>query len=172
MVARYWDPEKGQVNDRFLNLVEIHDSTAKGLFDSIKSILDKYQIPYRNIIGFSADNASVMMGNLNGVQSLFKELNPHIVVIGCTSHSLHLCASQAAKKLPNTIEQFTRDIYSYFAHSSKRIEELKNCQIFATKKPKKMLYPSQVRWLSLRVSLLIIPQMQLDVLTFGKFFCS
>lgn len=108
-VARYWNNKEAKVQDMFLNLLEVQDSTSKGLFDLIKTnILNKYKIPYRNIIGFSADNASVM-------------------------------------------------IYSYFAHSSKRIEELKNCQIFAAKKPKKMLYPSKVRRLSLRVSVLIIP---------------
>lgn len=102
-------------------------------------------------LGFAADNATVMMGHLTGLKARFKEILPNIVIIGCTCHSLHLCASYAAKKLPTAIEQFIRDIYSYLSNSAKRLKELEECQIFANEKPTKLLYPGQTRWLSLRV---------------------
>lgn len=92
-----------------------------------------------------------MMGHLNVLKAKFKEILPNIVVIGCTCHSLHLCASYATKKLPSCIEHFVRDIYSYFANSSKRLKELEECQVFAEERPTKLLYPGQTRWLSLRV---------------------
>jgi hypothetical protein len=92
-----------------------------------------------------------MMGHLGGVQIKLKELSPNIYIQECSSHSLHLCASKAARKLPSTVEQFARDVYAYFSHSSKRLDELRECQVFATEKPTKLLCPSQTRWLSLRV---------------------
>lgn len=150
VMARMWNGKK--VQDRFLDLLEVQEETAQGLFNLIKhNILDKHKIPYKNIIGFAADNAAVMMGSITGVQAFFKKISPDIVVMGCTCHSLHLCASHAAKKLPSSVEQLAKDIYSYFSHSSKRSNELKDCQIFVEEKPQKMLHPSQTRWLSLKV---------------------
>ncbi|XP_050300186.1 LOW QUALITY PROTEIN: uncharacterized protein LOC126738788 [Anthonomus grandis grandis] len=148
IVTRYW--RQGQTQDRFLDLVEVEEVTSEDLFNIIKNILVENGIPFDNVIGFASDNASTMMGVVKGVQARFKEILSHIYVQGCTCHSLHLCSSAAAKKLPNNVEQFTRDIYAYFAHSSKRISELKECQIFANEKPHKMLHPSQTRWLSLK----------------------
>lgn len=66
-------------------------------------------------------------------------------------HSIHLCASAACQELPKSIEQFAQEIVIYFAHSSKRIGELKEYQIFANLKPHKLLKPSQTRWLSSQV---------------------
>lgn len=124
----------------------------KDFFNVLKKMFDDNDIPYNNIIGFVFDNVSVMMGNLKGVQSRVKrELQPNVFVQGCSSHSLHLCSSAAAKKLPGTVEQFARNIYSYFAYSSKRTAALREFQVFANEKTHKMLHPSQTRWLSLQV---------------------
>ncbi|CAH1114785.1 unnamed protein product [Psylliodes chrysocephalus] len=148
LLVRYW--KNGLIQDRVFDLIEVRDASAQGMFNSLKHVLDFYQIPYTNLLGIAADNASTMMGHLNGVQAKLRVIAPHIHVQRCASHSLHLCSSAAAKKLPNNVEQFTRDIYAYFSHSSKRQEELEECQVFAKENPAKMLYPSQTRWLSLR----------------------
>nr|CAI5829304.1 unnamed protein product [Callosobruchus analis] len=58
---------------------------------------------------------------------------------------LHICSSAAASKLPNSVEQFVRDIHSYFSQRSIINSELRECQIFAEEKPHKLLYPSQTR---------------------------
>lgn len=103
VIARYW--KGNSVRDRFLDLLEVQSGTAAHLFDAIKSLLEKSNISLQNIIGFGADNASVMLGHLNGVHAKFKEIVPNIVVQGCACHSLHLCASNACKKLPSRIYQ-------------------------------------------------------------------
>lgn len=153
IIGGYWSPTKNCGVDHILDLVEVTDCTAEQLFQTVKGLLDCNFIPYENMIGFGRDNASVMMGSVNGVQAKLRQIVPNIHVQGCTCHSLHLCASAAASKLPNVVEQFVRDIYAYFSHSSKRLEELRECQIFANEKPHKVLYPSQTRCLSLKVSL-------------------
>lgn len=139
------------VVDRFVDLVEVENCTADALSNILKLFLDKNFIPYHNIIGFASDNASAMMGAIGGVQAKMKNISPSIYVQGCSCHSLHLCSSAADAKLPNTVEQFVRDIYSYFKNSSKRLSELRECQVFAQETPHKLLYPSQTRWLSLKV---------------------
>jgi transposase-like protein len=94
-----------------------------------------------------------MMGQHTGVQARIKEIVPHLYVQKCLCHSLHLCCSAATQSLPNIIEQFVRDMYeyNYISSSSKRMNEFKEMEIFVQEKPTKLLYPSQTRWLSLRV---------------------
>jgi hypothetical protein len=91
-----------------------------------------------------------------GVQARFQEINPSIFVLGCTCHSMHLCASAAACKLPKSVEEFVRNIYNHFSNSSNRAERLEEFQHFLNMKPAKMLHPSQTRWLSLQVNKLLL----------------
>lgn len=103
------------------------------------------------MVGFAADNASVMMGKYNGVQAKRKDINPNIFVLGCICHSLHLWSSAAAEKLPKQVKDFVRDIYNYLNCSRKRIVEYKEFQEYVKLKPHKLLKPIQTRWLLLEV---------------------
>lgn len=153
VVVRYW--KDGFTKDRILDLIKVESATADDIFMALKTLFDKYNIPYTNIIAFASDGASTMMGKISGVQMKFKDIAPDIYVQVCLCHALHLCSSYAAKCIPDVVEQFVRDVYTYFAHSSRRLSELKECQIFSNEKPHKMLCVSQTRWLSLRVRSLI-----------------
>ena len=42
------------------------------------------------MLGFAADNASVMMGSMGGLKAKLLEKVPHLFVIGCICHSLNL----------------------------------------------------------------------------------
>lgn len=151
LVVRYYDETKMTIQDRFFGLVKLKDFAAEAIFNKIVNYIEEQNIPISNLIGLAADNASVMMGKLTGVQARFKQILPNIFVLGCICHSFHLCASAATKKLPKSLEDFIRDIYNYFANSSKRIERLNECQVFVNMKPHKLLHPAQTRWLSLQV---------------------
>lgn len=139
IVARYWSDEYKKVIDRYVDLVEVELYVRRITF---------------YLKEFASDNANVMMGAIKGVQAKIKELAPYIYFQGCSCHSFHLCSSPAASKLPNSVEQFVRDIYSYFSHSIKRIAELRECEIFAEETRHSLLHPSQTRWLSLKVLIL------------------
>ncbi|KAJ8913072.1 hypothetical protein NQ315_006573 [Exocentrus adspersus] len=152
LIARYFDNIQQRSRDVFIGLLRIKNCTAQGIFEAINVFLLEANIPIKNLLGFAADNAAVMMGQIAGVQALFKTLVPNIFVLGCICHSFHLCSSAAAKKLPRSIEEFVRSIYNYFAHSSKRQESLQEFQAFVNVKPHKMLHPSQTRWLSLQAA--------------------
>lgn len=156
ILVRYTDLDLQKVRDRLLALVEVNDLTAEGILEQILAVIKNLCIPIPNLIGFAADNAAVMMGKYNGVQAKLREINPNIFVMGCICHSLHLCASAAAEKLPKQIEDFVRDIYNYLNCSSKRIGEFKEFQEYVRLKPHKLLRPSQTRWLSLEVSFRVL----------------
>lgn len=151
VIVRLW--LKTTVQDRFFDLIEVVNGTAECIYNSLIALLDSYEIPYKNIVGFGADNASVMMGPIKGVQARLKQICPNLVVFGCGCHSAHLCASAACLKLPKTVEQFARDIFNYFVNSSKRQRELQEFQTFANEVVHKMLKLSTTRWLSFNVSI-------------------
>lgn len=151
ILVRYTDVSNKTVRDRLLALAEVSDLTAEGILNKILEVIQKLSIPLENLIGFAADNASVMMGKFKGVQARLKEVNPNIFVIGCICHSISLCSSAAARKLPNEIEDFVRDVYNYLSCSSKRLMEFKEFQEYVNLKPHKILRPCQTRWLSLEV---------------------
>lgn len=105
-------------------------------------------IPFENIIGLATDNASVMVGEFNGLFAKFKSVNKNIFCMRCICHSLHLCASEACKKLPADVEKLAREVYVFFAHSSKRIDEFAEFQNYAGVKNHKIFRMLEVRWLS------------------------
>lgn len=99
MFGSFVDLNQTAIKDQLFALLEVDNCTADGLTNAILALLEKFHISHDNIIGLGADNASVMMGQLGGVQAKLKEkVNPNIFVIGCICHSLHLCASVASKK--------------------------------------------------------------------------
>nr|XP_023013328.1 uncharacterized protein LOC111503289 [Leptinotarsa decemlineata] len=152
LVVRYYDDTKMAVQDKFFGLIKPEDFSAEAIFDTIVNYIRKQYIPMDNMIGLAADNASVMMGKQTGVQARFRRILPNIFILGCICHSFHLCSSAASKKLPKNLEDSIREIYNYFSNSSKRIDRLKECQVFINMKPHKLLHPAQTRWLSLQAA--------------------
>lgn len=148
IVVRYY--KDGYICDRFLGLIKIIIGSAENLFYAIFNFFAENNINIENLIGFAADNASVMQGNKSGLRAKFREIIPHIFVLGCSCHSFNLCASAACSKLPSSVEKLCRDICNYFSNSSVRLANLKECQIFVHLEPHKMLKLSQTRWLSLQ----------------------
>ena len=120
LVVRYVNANTMQTVDRCFDIIEVVDGTSLGLFKAVSNVLfEKHSIPPKNLIGLGADNCATI-GKVSGFQAQLKEACPHIFVNGCICHSLGLCLSHAFKKLPAWIENFIRDICSYFSHSSKR----------------------------------------------------
>ncbi|XP_072398863.1 zinc finger protein 862-like [Diabrotica undecimpunctata] len=153
ILVRYLDKTSYSVMDSLFTLVEVEECTADGLTSAILNVLNTLNINLQNVIGFAADNASVMMGEFGGVQAKLKEkINTNIFVIGCICHSLHLCASEASKKIPSCIEEFVQDVYNYISWSPKRLKVYSQFQKFLEIKPHKILKLSQTRWLLLEVS--------------------
>lgn len=115
VLVRFVDRNICTIKENLLALVEVEKCNSEGLTRVIVDLLNKFDIDNQNVIGFAADNASVMMGEFGGVQAKLKErVNPNIFVIGCTCHSLYLCTSEACKKiLPKLRSLFRIFIITY-----------------------------------------------------------
>lgn len=111
------------------------DSTARNIFDTLLNFFNSNEIKIENMAGFAADNCNTMMGHIGGFQSLLRNIVPNLVVVGCSSHSFHLCSSYACEKISQAVEDMVKDIYNHFSHSSKRKNEFKEFQMFCELTP-------------------------------------
>lgn len=148
LVVRFYDRKRSKVTDALLDIVEVNDGTANGLYSAVKEVFSSAGIPLSNIIGFASDNCSTMLGANNGFQALLKKDLPHVFVLGCICHSFALCASHASSRLPSWLESFLKDICCYFARSSKRNHDFRLIQEVLDMPSHKMLKLAQTRWLS------------------------
>lgn len=72
--------KNGDVRDAFLALVPVSNASASTLFGHIKGVFSAAEIPYtKNMIGFAADGANVMMGAHHSVASLLQADIPGIL---------------------------------------------------------------------------------------------
>lgn len=156
VIVRFFDRAANTVKTSMLQLIDMYNtnedmqgSTGQNLYTQLMHTLGTHQIPLENFIGFAADGASNIMGELNSLSSRLRSNLPGITIIKCVCHSLHLCASEAARTLPKHCEDLIRNVYTYFSHSAKRKVEFKQFQDFCEVKPHKILHPCQTRWLSL-----------------------
>lgn len=74
-------------------------STGRNIFQLLDNVITENKIPRKNVICFMADNAAVMMGELNGVVTFVNKKNPDTFIMGCPFH-LYLPAEKRASQLP------------------------------------------------------------------------
>ena len=89
----------------------------------MSKVLEVYDIPWRNVIGFASDSASVMVGRKNSVLSRVIQQQHDVFSMGCVCHLAALCAAAGLKKLPVSVDDLLIDVFYHFKHSSKRCEE-------------------------------------------------
>lgn len=148
VMVRYYDKNKWKVTDALLDILEVEDASAEGLYKVVKKLFQSKDIPLTNIIGFASDNCSTMMGSRSGFQARLKGDVPSVFILGCVCHSFALCASHACSHLPSSLEAFLKDICCYFSRSSKRQHQFKLIQEVVQSPKHKILKLSQTRWLS------------------------
>lgn len=148
VMIRFFDKTKCKVTDALLDMIEVDDPSAEGLYKAVKELFASKGIPFTNIIGLACDNCSTMMGVNNGFQALLKKDIPSVFILGCICHSFALCSSHACAHLPSYLEEFLRNVCCYFSRSSKRQHEFSLIQEVVHSPKHKMLKLSQTRWLS------------------------
>lgn len=140
-----------KIKTQVLGLKEVDSDhgTAKGLYTLLEDSLTEFNIKAKNVVGYCADNASVMMGPKESVKQYLLNSNPHLISNGCICHTIHLVAVSAAACLPEKLDNFLHNICTYFSRSPKRQSILENFQEYMMNEKLKILKPSATRWLAL-----------------------
>ncbi len=154
VVVRFYDPDAYRVVSCLLQIATTKErSTGKNIFLLLDSVLKENDIPWQNVISFSADNAVVMLGAISGVSSFVKKENPSAFILGCPCHLLHLAAEKGASQLPFKPVDLLIPIFYYLEKSSKRHKAFKEVQTICNVENHAILKHVCTRWLSLERAL-------------------
>lgn len=162
---RYFSVKSATVVSALLGIVEVVSTTAEELYKALKLFLEKCGLSLDNIVGLGTDGASNLCGVNNSLFTRLRAHNPHLELVRCVCHSLHLCAQAAFKELPSNLDFLLRDSFSWFSHSPNRRYDYR--QLWETlepdSQPLKLVAPATTRWLSLSACIIRILD-QWDVL--------
>ncbi|XP_018406164.1 PREDICTED: uncharacterized protein LOC108771317 [Cyphomyrmex costatus] len=75
------------------------------------------------LVGIGVDGANSMIGPHNSLSSRVLALVPHLIVVQCLCHSLHLAAENACSSLPRHIDYLIETSHSWFSTSAKKTNE-------------------------------------------------
>ena len=114
----------------FLNLIELQKGTASAITEALPSCLSQYGFydAYlkQNLISFTSNGASVMLGKNSGVAKRLMEKYPDIIVWHCLNHRLELAVGDAVSEVVgvNYFRDFMNKLYALHSQSPKNMKEL------------------------------------------------
>ena len=80
-MATYFDMGSFQLKQFLLDVVEVKDGTAKGIYSAVKQSFADLHVPISDIIGYSSNTTNVMFGQFNSVAQLLKEEFPDVIMV-------------------------------------------------------------------------------------------
>lgn len=103
----------------FFGFLHVEDTSGKGLSELLLDQLEKHNLTISDCRGQSYDNGSNMMGHKQGVQARILQLNSKALCIPCSSHTLNLVVSDAAKSSVLSMSFFgvLQRLYNLFSSS-------------------------------------------------------
>lgn len=114
IMIRYFSKSKQKVITSFYKLVLVESGEAAALYDAFTNNIKDSGLNLNNLIGIGVDGANAMVGAHNSLASRLTALIPHLVVVKCVCHSLHLAAEEAFKCLPKHIDFLIRVLQLVF----------------------------------------------------------
>ncbi|KAH9751763.1 TTF-type domain-containing protein [Citrus sinensis] len=127
IILRYVDYD-GYIRERFLEVVNVMETTAVTLKKEICNVLARYDLLVENIRGQGYDGASNVQGAWNGLQALFLKDCPYAYYIHCFAHQLQLALVAASNDVPDVWLFFSAlgSIVNVLTSSAKQFSELKS----------------------------------------------
>ena len=114
----------------FLSIVELEGQDADSICRSLQDLLQRNKIYHeylvRNLVAFTSDETSVMMGKVKGVAVKLKSKYPHIFLWHCLNHRLAVSDTMKAINGVYPVEAFFSKIYAIDSQSPKMQRELKD----------------------------------------------
>ncbi|XP_050889765.1 uncharacterized protein LOC127095061 [Lathyrus oleraceus] len=130
LIIRYVDIYSASVSieESFLGFLNVNDTSGQGLFDVLQNELKELGLDLFDVRGQGYNNGSNMKGKHQGVQKRFLDINPRVFYTPCGCHSLDLALCDMANSCIKARIFFgvVQRIYTIFANSTKRWQNLKD----------------------------------------------
>ncbi|XP_065658893.1 zinc finger MYM-type protein 1-like [Hydra vulgaris] len=120
---------KSEVKERLFAVLEVKNSSGKGMYELLKKCFDDHSINFKNIVGESFDGAANMRGDFNGLYAYIKKENENSIYIWCYAHILNLCICDTCDN-KDAIKLFglLNRLSTFFSDSYKRMNVWKEQQ--------------------------------------------
>ena len=138
----------------FADLIELEKQDAETIYAALIKSLAKYGFDdfylTQNLLAFTSDGASVMLGKNNGVGTRIAKKYPNTILWHCLNHRLELSVSDAIKKVNaiNHLKIFFDKLYSLYSRSPKNQRELNECSSAVHEQVKKIGRLLDTRWVA------------------------
>ncbi|CAH0558668.1 unnamed protein product [Brassicogethes aeneus] len=149
---QYFTKDVG-IQNKILDFIESADETAQGMFDMIAKSLSNLGVDLKYCSCFSADNTNANFGQNKSLFKKLKDVNKEILKANCHAHIVHNCVGHALDEFAGInidVETLVFKIYSHFAQSAKRRDNLKDFYEFAEIHWREIIRHVKTRWLSLQ----------------------
>ena len=146
--------------------------TSVAIFGKIDSALNRYDIPWRNCVGFGVDNTSVNIGLRHSIMTHVQQKNAECYFMGCPCHLVHNIAGHASEALQKPagfdVEDLCVDVFYWFDKSTKRKGILREFCSFCDSDYREVVRYVSVRWLSLEKAVYRILQLYSSLQSYFK----
>lgn len=111
-----------EIKEHFIKFEIVHDTTGRGLYETIMLILDQLGIKISECRGQGYDNGANMRGIYQGVQGNILLVNLKAFYIPCGSHYLNLLLGDITTSSTQALHFFgvLQKIYTIFGASTSR----------------------------------------------------
>lgn len=140
--------EEGKVTESFLGLSKLKGFDAKSITDAIEELLQSHSLGGLLCVAQAYDGASVMSGEVRGVQARFRELHPEAIYVHCYAHELNLVLCYMCKAVPAASEFFEllENLYTTFSTSLVNHDKFLEVQRELGLTPSELVQLSTTRW--------------------------
>lgn len=97
LCVRYVDVFEKKIREDFLQFIEVHDMSGKGLSDVILKSMSDLGLNLQYLTGQGYDGAAAMSGKYNGVQKYIRDKYPGALYLHCSAHCLNLAVTFSCK---------------------------------------------------------------------------
>ncbi|KAI8124810.1 Zinc finger BED domain-containing protein 5 [Lucilia cuprina] len=140
--------EENKINEEFL-FVKSLKTTSKGsdIYKVLSDFLSENNISWSKVIGICTDGAASMMGSHSGFLKMAKENNKNMIGSHCVIHRHALASKTLPVELKNAL-QTAIDIVNFIKSSALRTRLFEALCIDLNTEQTKLLFHTEVRWLS------------------------
>ncbi|XP_062260281.1 E3 SUMO-protein ligase KIAA1586-like [Platichthys flesus] len=144
----------GDVENDFLDIVELEKGDAASIYNALKDSLQKVGIEAeflkRNFISIATDGAAVLTGRHTGLIQKLQQDFPKLQGVHCLAHRLELAVTDSLKVVSgcNHFEIFISKLHSLYHQSTKNAKELEKAAVELNMQILKIGKVFTIRWVA------------------------
>ncbi len=153
------DDDNFIVYETFFGFYETSRTTAKDLFDIVLDVMARFDLTMVDCRGQCYDGAAAMSGEITGLQTRIRNLEPRALFVHCRAHTLNLMVQDEIgrnleiAKIMSTVQKFI----AFARGSPKRLAWLKHFQEESDSENGTSLRPfCPTRWIMRKITLISI----------------